>query len=110
LTAGGNLDAAGTAWVAGQEPTAEQGIWIGNSAWIGMGVHDRVSDMQIQLSRVGNPTSVRTPAVPGTDQPTASAGNEKALDLHVFAEVQRRSLLLENTLPKIKYINRTIFI
>ena len=102
LTAGGNLDAAGTAWTAGEEPTAQQGIWIGNSAWIGMGVHDRVSDMQIQLTRVGNATSVRTPAVPGTDQPTASAGNEKALDLHVFAEVQK-SIQISNGSYKISY-------
>ena len=89
LTAGGNLDAAGTAWTAGEEPTAQQGVWVGNSSWIGLGVHDRVTDMQLQLTRVGNPTSVRTPAVIATDQPTSSAGNEKAMDIHVFAEVSK---------------------
>ena len=62
---------------------------VGNSSWIGLGVHDRVTDMQLQMTRTGNPTSVRTPAVPATDQPTSSAGNDKAMDVHIFGEVSK---------------------
>lgn len=80
---GGILDAAATGWDT--EPTAQQGAWVGNSAWIGVGVHDRVSDMQIQLTRTGNATSGGA-----TDAPTSSAGNFQALNVLVFAEVAKR--------------------
>jgi len=80
---GGILDDAATGW--NTEPTAQQGPWVGNSAWIGVGVHDRVSDMQIQLTRTGNATSGGA-----TDAPTSSAGNFQALNVLVFAEVAKR--------------------
>ena len=88
LEFGGILNAAATAWDT--EPSAQQGPWVGNSSWVGVGVHDRVTDMQIQLTRTGNPTSARTPGTPATDQPVSSAGNYQALNLHVFAEVAKR--------------------
>jgi hypothetical protein len=80
LSAGGVLNAAGDAWTT--QPTAQMGPWIGNSAWIGVGVHDRVSDMQIQLKRTGNGSSA--------GGSSASAGNYQALDVHVFSEVAKR--------------------
>mgnify|MGYP003649458752 FL=1 len=80
---GGVLDAAGTAWTT--QPTAQQGPWVGNSSWIGVGVHDRVSDMQIQLTRTGNATSGAA-----GDAPTSSAGNYQALNILVFAEIAKR--------------------
>ena len=76
----GLVGVAGTTWTT--QPTAEQGPWIGNSAWIGVGVHDRVSDMQIQLTRTGNPSTA------GGQH--SSAGNYQALDVLVFGEVAKR--------------------
>ena len=87
LSAGGDLAADGATWTTA--PTSEQGVMIGNSSWVGVGIHDRVSDMQIQLTRTGNPTSVRTAGTQATDQPISSAGNYQALDLHIFAEVNK---------------------
>tara|TARA_R110001592_G_scaffold116952_1_gene318620 strand:+ start:5252 stop:6712 length:1461 start_codon:yes stop_codon:yes gene_type:complete len=83
-------DATKTAWAGGDEPTSQQGIWVGNAAWLGVGVHDRVSDMQIQLTRTGTPSSARTPATPATDTPVSSVGNYQALNILVFAEVAKR--------------------
>jgi len=73
LEFGGDLNAGGTAYTTA--PTAQQGPWVGNSSWVGVGIHDRVTDLQIQLTRTGTPTSVRTPTTPATDQPVSSAGN-----------------------------------
>ena len=57
----------------------QQGYWISNSAWIGLPVQDRVSDMQIDLERTGTFSE-------GTQ---SSAGNFQALNLHVFGEVSK---------------------
>ncbi len=88
LEFGGDLNAGGTAYTTA--PTAQQGPWVGNSSWVGVGIHDRVTDLQIQLTRTGTPTSVRTPTIPATDQPVSSAGNFQALNVHIFAEVAKR--------------------
>ena len=88
LEFGGELNAGGTAYTTA--PTAQQGPWVGNSSWVGVGIHDRVTDLQIQLTRTGTPTSVRTPTIPATDQPVSSAGNFQALNVHIFAEVAKR--------------------
>ena len=88
LAFGGVLDAAGTAWTT--QPTAQSGVYTGNSSWIGCSLMDRVSDLQINLTRTGTPTSARTPGTPATDAPSASVGNFQALNLNVFAEVSKR--------------------
>ena len=88
LTNSGALDAAGTAWAT--PPTAQQGYWVGNSSFIGLPVHDRVTDLQLDLVRTGTPSSAAS--APGTyDAGTvSSAGNYLALNLSVFAEVSKR--------------------
>ena len=88
LQFGGSINAAGDDWTT--PPTSQQGPWVGNSSWIGVGVHDRVTDMQIQLTRTGTPTSARTPGTQATDQPVSSAGNFLPMNVHVFAEVAKR--------------------
>ena len=88
LEFGGDLNAGGTAYTTA--PTAQQGPWVGNSSWVGVGIHDRVTDLQIQLTRTGTPTSARTAGTPATDQPVSSAGNFQALNVHIFAEVAKR--------------------
>lgn len=88
LQFGGQLNTAGTDWTT--PPTAQQGVFVGNAAWIGVGVHSRVSDMQIQLTRTGTPTSARTPGTPGTDAPVSSVGNFQSLNVLVFGEVAKR--------------------
>lgn len=93
-------DATKTAWAT--PPTATQGIWIGNAAWLGVGIHDRVSEMQIQLTRTGTPTSARTPDTFATDQPTSSAGNFQAMNVLVFAEVAK-NLTIANGSYKVSY-------
>ena len=94
LTAGG-IPAAGTiigetgsTWAT--TPTAQQGVWVGNSSWIGCNVQDRVSDLQLQMTRTGTTSSVRTSGTIATDAPTSSVGNFQALDIHIFAEVSKR--------------------
>ena len=57
----------------------QQGYWISNSAWIGVPIQDRVSDLQIDLERVGTFST-------GT---SSSAGNFQALNLHIFGEVAK---------------------
>ena len=57
----------------------QQGYWISNSAWIGVPIQDRVSDLQITLERTGTFSE-------GTQ---SSAGNFQALNLHVFGEVSK---------------------
>ena len=88
LQFGGSINAAGDDWTT--PPTSQQGPWVGNSSWIGVGVHDRVTDMQLQLTRTGTPTSARTPGTQATDQPVSSAGNFLPMNVHVFAEVAKR--------------------
>lgn len=55
----------------------QQGYWIGNSAWIGVPIQDKVTDLQIDLERQGTFST-------GT---SSSAGNFQALNLHIFGEV-----------------------
>ena len=88
LEFGGVLNADGTAWTTA--PTAQQGTWIGNSSWMGVSLMDRVTDLQINLTRTGTPTSPRTAGTPATDAPTSSVGNFQALDLNIFMEVDKR--------------------
>ena len=64
---------------AGAAAAVQQGYWISNSAWIGLPVQDRVTDMQIDLERTGTFST-------GTQ---SSAGNFQALNLHVFGEVAK---------------------
>ena len=101
LSNGGVKAAGGATWTT--NPTAESGVFTGNSSWIGVGVHDRVSEMSVNLTRTGTPTSVRTPGTRATDQPVASAGNYQALNLHLFAEVQKR-LVVNGGDYKIVYV------
>jgi len=82
LSNGGILNAAGDDWETGDEPTAQQGYFTGNSAWYGLGLHDRVTDLQINYTRTGNPSTAG-----GT---SASPGNYLPLDLHLFGEVAKR--------------------
>lgn len=88
LSFGGVRNAADTDWATA--PTAQQGTYVGNSSWIGCGIYDRVTDMQLQLTRTGTPTSARTPGTPATDAPSSSVGNFQALNLNIFAEVSKR--------------------
>ena len=57
----------------------QQGYWISNSAWIGVPIQDRVSDLQIDLERVGTYSE-------GT---SSSAGNWQAMNIHIFGEVAK---------------------
>ena len=83
LTAGGILDAADpTQWAAATLPAAQQGYFTGNAAWYGLGVHDRVTDLQIQYTRTGNASTA--------GGQSSSPGNYLALDLHLFGEVAKR--------------------
>jgi hypothetical protein len=66
-------------YAAGVGTGPQQGYWISNSAWIGLPVQDRVTDMQIDLERTGTFSE-------GTQ---SSAGNFQALNLHVFGEVAK---------------------
>ena len=101
LTDGGVLAADGTTWTT--PPTAEAGFWIANAGYIGIGIHDRVSDMSVQLTRTGTPSTPRTPATLATDVPTTSAGNYQALDLNLYAEVSK-ILTVSNGSYKISYM------
>lgn len=85
---GGVLNTADTAW--GTPPTAQQGVWIGNSAFIGVPVHDRVTDMQLDLVRTGTPSSVTSGAGLFDAGSISSAGNYLGLTLNVFAEVSKQ--------------------
>ena len=91
-TAGTTIGQPGSTWAT--QPTAEQGPWVGNSAWLGCNVQDRVTDMQIQLTRTGNPSSAG-----GT---SSSPGNYQALNLIIFAEIAKR-LDISNGTYKVSY-------
>jgi hypothetical protein len=65
LTDGGDLAPDGLTWTT--PPTAEQGFWLANAGFIGIGIHDRCSDMSVQLTRTGTPSTPRTPATLSTD-------------------------------------------
>ena len=80
----------GATWATGSEPTAQQGVWVGNSSWIGCNVQDRVSDLQLQFTRTGTTSSPRTSGTFATDTPTSSVGNFYPMDIHIFAEVAKR--------------------
>ena len=88
LSKSGVLDGAGTAWATA--PTAQQGVWVGNSSFIGVPVHDRVSDMQLDLVRTGTPSSAATGAAAFDAGTTSPAGNFQALNIDVFAEISKR--------------------
>jgi len=57
----------------------QHGPWISNSAWIGVPIQDRVTDLQLDFGRTCTFSS-------GT---VSSAGNFLPLNLHVFAEVSK---------------------
>ncbi len=88
ITAGQVVGETGATWAT--DPTAQQGVWVGNSSWIGVNVQDRVSDLQLQFTRTGTTSSPRTSGTFATDTPTSSVGNFQALDIHIFAEVAKR--------------------
>ena len=90
VTPGEVVGEVGATWNTGGEPTAQQGVWIGNSSWIGVNIQDRVSDLQLQMTRTGTTSSARTVGTAATDAPTSSVGNFYPLDIHVFAEVSKR--------------------
>ena len=81
LSTGGVLDAAGTDWT-GTGPEAQQGYFTGNAAWYGLGIHDRVTDLQIQYTRTGNPSEA--------GGQSSSPGNYLPLNLICFGEVSMR--------------------
>ena len=87
LTNSGVLDAAGTSWTT--PPTAQTGYWCGNSAFIGLPVHNRVVDMQIDMVRTGTPSSVASSPTAFDAGTIASAGNYLPMTLTVFAEVSK---------------------
>jgi len=88
LDKGGVLNAAGTAWTT--QPTAQSGPWTGNQSYIGCSIMDRVTDLQINFTRTGTPSSPATPGTEATNVPTASPGNYLPLNLNLFAEVSKR--------------------
>ena len=88
LDKSGVLNGAGTAWTTA--PTAQQGPWVGNSAFIGVPVHDRVTDLQLDLVRTGTPSSAATGGANYDAGTTSSAGNYLALNIDVFGEVSKR--------------------
>ncbi len=88
LSKSGVLNGAATAWAT--PPTAQQGFWVGNSSFIGIPVHDRVTDMQIDLVRTGTPSSATTGAAAFDAGTTSSAGNYLPLNIDVFAEISKR--------------------
>jgi len=92
----------GALWTAGKLPISQQGVWVGNSSWIGCNIQERISDLQLQITRTGTSSSPRTRGVQGTDAPTSSVGNFQALDIHVFAEVAKRIDVMGGTY-KISY-------
>ena len=57
----------------------QQGYWISNSAWIGVPIQERVSDLQIDLERVATFSE-------GT---SSSAGNYQSMNLVIFGEVAK---------------------
>lgn len=85
---GTTFDGVASTWAT--PPTAQQGVWVGNSSWIGCNIQERVSDLQLQITRTGTPSSPRTPATLTTDAPSSSVGNFQALNIHIFAEVAKR--------------------
>ena len=82
LSAGGDLNTGVTPNTWTTAPLAQQGYFTGNAAWYGLGVHDRVTDLQIQYTRTGNPSTA--------GGQSSSPGNYLALDLHLFGEVAKR--------------------
>jgi hypothetical protein len=100
LTNSGTLNAAETAWTT--SPTAQQGVWVGNSSFIGVPIHDRVTDLQLQLVRTGTPSSAAS--APGTYDAgsVSSAGNYQALNIDCFAEISKRLDVMGNSY-KISY-------
>lgn len=97
---GTTFDGTAASWQT--QPTAQQGVWIGNSSWIGCNIQERISDLQLQITRTGTPSSGRTSGTQTTDAPTSSVGNFQALNIHVFAEVAKRIDVMGGTY-KISY-------
>lgn len=63
-------------------PTSTQGTYIGNSSFIGIPIHDRVSSLQIDVVRTG------TKSIAGGS--SSSAGNYQSLNLNIFCEVSKQ--------------------
>jgi len=101
LDNGGLPSVDGTTWDT--PPTAESGIWTGNSSWFGCSIMDRVTDLQVALTRTGTVSSPRTPDVENTDTPRASVGNYLPLDLNCFMEVSKQ-LQVSNGSYKVVYL------
>ena len=97
---GTTFDGVASTWQT--PPTAQQGVWVGNSSWIGCNIQERISDLQLQFTRTGTPSGPRTPATATTDAPTSSVGNFQALNIHIFAEVAKRIDVMGGTY-KISY-------
>lgn len=70
-------------------PTAQQGYWVGNSSFIGLPIHDRVSDLQLDLVRTGTNTEQTGAGTAAQISPSSSAGNYQAMNLNIFAEVSK---------------------
>ena len=101
LENGGDPSTDGTTWDTA--PTAESGVWTGNSSWFGCSIMDRVTDLQVALTRTGTVSSPRTPEVETTDTPRASVGNYLPLDLNCFMEVSKQ-LQVSNGSYKVVYV------
>lgn len=93
---------AGATWTPTKLPKAQQGVWVGNSSWIGCNIQERVSDLQLQITRTGTSSSPRTSGTQDTDSPTSSVGNFQALDILCFAEISKR-IDIANGQYKISY-------
>jgi len=57
----------------------QHGPWISNSAWIGVPIQDRVSDLQLDFGRTCT----------YSDGTTSSAGNFQSINLHCFCEISK---------------------
>jgi hypothetical protein len=58
---------------------AQHGPWISNSAFIGIPIHDRITDLQLDFGRTCT----------YSDGTTSSAGNFQSINLHCFMEVSK---------------------
>ena len=70
-------------------PTAQQGHWAGNSSFIGLPIHDRISDIQLDLVRTGTNTEQTGAGTAAQVSPSSSAGNYQSMNVNIFAEVSK---------------------
>jgi len=66
---------------------SQHGPWISNSAWIGVPIFDRITDLQLDFGRTCTYST-------GT---TSSAGNFQSINLHCFMEVSKAITVTGNS-------------